>query len=315
MKTNLPVVLALCFGILFASPRAFAANAYVTTSVYSKVSNGYVRQKMPDGSVKREYYALAKGQYVPGSEADASIDEIPFPIIAGVVARHLASKNYYLANDSKSADLLILITWGKTTPGNRGNYQNSLDVLASAMAEISSAKPLPQGAIAPGSKTQTNNSAGIGDLDGALTQMEMFNEMRRQDDDHNARILGYAHDIYEREDDLSNFAGAGTYYNDLISDIEEPRYYVIIDAFDFRAAKYDGKRKVLWSTRVSIRAHGNEFNKQLAQMIANSAGYFGKGTGSLLREDHPTARVDLGELKDLGEAPQSPGSQEPQHKN
>lgn len=315
MKTNRPVVWALCFGILLASPGAFAANAYMITSVYSKVSNGYVRQKMADGTVKREYYALAKGQYVPGSDADPSIDGVSFPVIAGVVARHLASKNYYLANDSKSADLLILITWGTTKAADRGSYQSSLDVLATSMAAANSAKPLPPGAIAPGSRNQAATPSDTGDLDAALTQMQMFNEIRRQDDDHNARILGYAHDLYERQDDLSNFAGAGTYYDDLISDIEEPRYYVIIDAFDFRAAKNDGKREILWSTRVSIRARGNEFDKQLAQMIANSAGYFGKGTGGLLREDHPTARVELGDLKDLGEVPQSPGSQQPQHKN
>lgn len=318
MKTYLPALCAVGFGILIVCAGASAADAGLVTSVYSKVSNGYARSKMPDGSLKREYYALAKGQYAPGLAEDTSIDGVRFPFIAGVVARHLAAQNYYLARDSSSADLLILITWGKTIPADGMSYQNSLNVLSSAMSQVKSAKPLPSGAVAPGGRGSTSPTGAPGggaDLDGALMQMQMANDLRTRADEQNARLLGYAHEIYAREDDLANFAGAGTFYHDMISDIEEERYYVIIDAFDFRAAKRDGTRKTLWSTRVSIRAHGNPFNERFAQMIANSEDYFGRGTGGLLRDYHPEGKVDIGDLRDMGVVPDLPDPSAPVRRN
>jgi erythromycin esterase-like protein len=147
-------------------------------------------------------------------------------------------------------------------------------------------------------------------LEGQLFELQMFNDMRNQANEHNARLLGYMKEINSRND-LSRFAGAGTYFDDLISDIESERYYVIVTAYDFRAATQEKKRKLLWSTRVSIQTQGNRFNESLATMLANASRHFGQDSGHLIKQYLPNTRVDLGELKILGMVPQSSMPEKP----
>ena len=104
---------------------------------------------------------------------------------------------------------------------------------------------------------------------------------------------------------MSRFAGAGTYFDDLISDIETDRYYVIITAYDFRAVTREKKQKVLWTTRVSIQAQGNQFNERLMAMLDNASRHFGQDSGKLIRQYQRVPRVDLKELKFLGLVPNS----------
>jgi hypothetical protein len=154
--------------------------------------------------------------------------------------------------------------------------------------------------------------AARSELEGGLFELQMFNNMRNQSNEHNARLLGYMNEINSRND-LSRYAGAGTYFDDLISDIESERYYVIITAYDFRAATQEKKRKLLWSTRVSIQTQGNHFNENLETMLANASRHFGQDSGHLIKQYLPNTRVDYGELKILGMVPTStmPGQTAP----
>lgn len=85
----------------------------------------------------------------------------------------------------------------------------------------------------------------------------------------------------------------------MIEDIEHERYYVIIGAYDMQAV-LKGRQRLLWSTRVSIRAQGNRFDEWLPAMFANAANHFGEESGRLIRRYQRAARVELGELKSLG---------------
>jgi hypothetical protein len=135
----------------------------------------------------------------------------------------------------------------------------------------------------------------------------MYNDIRRKADERNARLLGYADEINYR-DNPSRFTGDGNLYDDLISDLEEERYYVIVSAYDFRSAVHDGKRKLLWATRISIRAQGNRFDEQLTTMLANASKHFGQNTNHLLRQ-YQEGRVDIGEMKIVGvDSPTTPTS-------
>ncbi len=113
MKNSAPLVAAMVAGLFTALSPLMASDDAVVTAVFSSVSNGYERQKLPDGSFKHERYALANGQYAHGKEADPSIDKVSFPAIAGLVAAHLAKQNYFLAQSAKSADILLVISWAR----------------------------------------------------------------------------------------------------------------------------------------------------------------------------------------------------------
>jgi len=300
MKKFHPLVVATVSALFLASAEMQAAKDSIVTAVYSKTVNGYKRQLDADGSPKPEYYAIANGKYMQGALKDASIDEVKFPTIAGTVAKFLAKQNYHLANDMQSADLLLMISWGTTIPFNDGQYRNHLDRfsnaqnLANTTAAAAAANPgmtiegiqSPQFAVA-----QAAQSA----LEQELMTMAMFEDMRMDANEQNARLLGYIEEINHRNNP-SRFGGAGSAYDDLISDIENERYFVIIAAYDFQVALKEGKSKPLWVTRVSIQKYGNKFDKALATMISRASDHFGNQSGRLVRQYHQ-GEVTFGELK------------------
>ncbi|HET7535795.1 MAG TPA: hypothetical protein VFJ90_05025 [Candidatus Didemnitutus sp.] len=301
----------IVLGLTAALATASASNEALVTSVFSKVSNGYMRKKLPDGTYQREYYAIANGQYAPGQEPNDSIDKVKFPTIAGLVAQHLAKQNYFLAQDSKSAEILLLISWGTTIPYSDNGGRNSMDAALSAMNRSSAALQHAQTVNADATSSpearasaQGVSAAAQADQESQMVEVQMFEDMRRKADEHNARLLGYAEEINNR-DNPSKYAGAGSYFDDLKSDIEEERYYVIVSAYDFRTAVHDGKRKLLWATRMSIRAQGNRFDERLAAMLANADGYFGRNSKELIRQ-YQNGHVDIGEMKVVGTEPAAP---------
>ena len=319
ISTPIPFVKAIigfAVGLVVGASTALAANERIVTAVFSKVSNGYERPKAADGSPKREYYALANGTFSPGATADGSIDKVKFPQVAGLVAQFLATNNYYLAPDAKSADFLLLISWGKTLPFSDSAYRANGDAFYGAVnrasastktlraAEEAAAHGGPSTRGVDGSATTERMLQQVDQqaLDGEMFQMKMFEDARRDADEYNARLLGYVDEI-NRRDTPSRFAGAGTSYQDLISDIENERYYIVVSAYDFKTAVNTGKRKLLWATRVSIQAEGNKFNEAAAYMMAKASKYFGQNSGRLVQEYEREGKVTLGELKVIGIEP------------
>jgi len=298
------------FGLFLLTAPVFAGQDSVVTAVFSSVSNGYTRTKLPDGTYKRETYAISNGGYASGLTKNHSIDDVKFPAIAGIVAEHLARRNYFLAQDAKSADLLLVISWGTTIPFNDGNNRvaqdNALSAMNNAKSAVSSAGAEMNNRSAEGiqSPAAAVADSARSELEGQLFELQMFNDMRNQANEHNARLLGYMKEINGRND-MSRFAGAGSYFDDLIADIESERYFVIVNAYDFRAATQEKKRKLLWSTRVSVQTQGNRFDESLATMLANASRHFGQDSGHLIRQYQPNGRVNLGELKVLGMVPAS----------
>jgi hypothetical protein len=306
MKKLLPFTL---FALL-AVPMAWASNDRIVTAVFSHTYNGYQRTRAADGSFQREYFALANGSFMPGVAADASIDKVRFPQIAGLTAQFLALRNYRLAADAKQAQFLLVITWGKTIPLNEGVYRTNLDSFASAMNNAIS--PYSFGGQAPagrfGAMTATTAAAqSFAESDAkeeAVAQLAMFNDMRRKADEYNAQLLGYVDEINRREGP-ARFAGGGTGFDDLTDDLENERYFFVISAYDFPTAVKTGQRKLLWATRVSVQAQGNKFNEAAAYMLAKASKYFGQDSGRLVRQFDREGKVTLGELQVVGVVPDS----------
>jgi hypothetical protein len=310
----------LGFVLLLIGPAAFAAKDSLVTSVYSSVSNGYRREKLADGSFKREYYTIAKGIYSPGLTPNRSIDAVRFPQIAKLVAQFLALRNYYPVQDAKSADFALLITWGTTVPYDdttRQTQANSFfaasNTLAAANAVVKESEDLHQQQVTTDGiqvPIRSTRDAARDAFEGQLLQLQMFNEARMSANERNAQLLGYVGEI-NRRNNPSQFAGAGEAFEDLMADLETERYYVIISAYDFRAATTQKPHKLLWSTRVSVQAQGNKFNETLAAMLARASRFFGQNSNRLFRQYQPETRVDLGELQILGVVPQPEPGENP----
>ena len=152
----------------------------------------------------------------------------------------------------------------------------------------------------------TQGDAGVmGDMKSriemAMLQLMADNRMRDSINESNARILGYKDDLAD-SDDIRRWAGGGDRYTDLIYDVEESRYYIVISAYDFRDLTERNKKTLMWQTRVSVRSPGNRFDDSFAAMLKSASKYFGQDSGKLIRGEESKGTVELGNLEILGEA-------------
>jgi hypothetical protein len=286
------------------SSAATAKPLAVQTSVYSRVAPDYQRKKLPSGMLQKELYAVSNGGLAPGTTVDSSVEKVSFPMIAGVVAEHLGRQNYFLAPDSKSAQLLLVIQWGRTIPHNGLNYSNAVNNLSSELFKMRLDLPDDQKSKLPaGLPFIAEDTSG---LDGALMLMDMENRLRYRVNEQNARLLGYI-DAINDADGISRYAGGGgDRFTELFEDIEETRYYILVRAYEFRAAVEKREKNLLWVTRISVAARGTDFDESLRPMIARAAPYFGHPTKRLIREFKGT--VELGDSSVIEVNADLPGS-------
>jgi hypothetical protein len=286
-----------------ALPTIQAADDTVSTAVFSRVSKEYKRERLPDGSFKPEFYALGEGGVVAGTMRDKTAERVKFANIVRLTMPLLTQEGYHYAQEAQQADLLLVLHWGNTLPYNSINYQQSLAPVGQALSEIQRIKS----AGGVGGDLDSANAA----LDQAITMEEMERMIRNQFVAPNARLLGYIEDINDNND-IRRLVGV-TRYDDLMADVEESRYYVIISAYDFKELVQHGKQKLQWVTRVSVRTPGNSFDDSVTAMLKNASHYFGRESGKLIRGEELRGRVDLGEIKFLGTAP-APATPSPKKK-
>ncbi len=317
--TPLPSLVCGLLALAVSVPAVFAKDdeSGVLTSVFAKTDKSYKRKKDADGRWVREYYAMTNGGPAEGTVKDNAQDKIQFVSVATVLARHLAEQGYFPATDSQKVDLLIVVNWGRTSPFNDAIYRSGADGVLTALNALSGinqtagamsppaptdAASAPQAEVsATGSVQDMQKQAAQSQLVSAMLTQDLFNRARDQENEKNARLLGYGGDL-KKNDGIQRLAGGGSRYEELIADIEEPRYYIILSAYDFTKTVREKKPKLQWVTRMSMRAPGNSFAEQAAAMIAYSSARFGQNTGGLERRVTPQYKVNLEDLKFLGEA-------------
>jgi hypothetical protein len=317
MNPKLPRLSVLaCLAVTAVLPSLRGDEESLISAVYSRVHNNYSRSKNADGTYRHQPYVVAKGGFDPGLLRDPSIDPVPFSGIMRTMAPYLAKQNYLPAREGKNADLMLVVYWGTTKPFDNSQYNEFGRQAATALsglqgaqrtAEVGPYRPWgPRPSFNDEQTTQqqveideTMLGVAASQTEDMLIQLNLANTGRDKANERNANLLGYVDEINLRNG-IARYGAGAAGYNDLISDLEEPRYYVVIGAYDFQEALQHNRKKLLWSTRVSIRAAGNRFDERLAAMLANASRYFGQESGRLIRRYERVPRVDFGELKSLG---------------
>ena len=297
----------LFLGLCAVSSFAHAKEKSLPVVYYSRASPGYVRAYGSDGKPKAEYYALSYGGRIDGTTWSDGMSKEDFPKIAGVVAEQLAKQNYFYAPDAKSANLLLVLHWGQTLPFNEGNFGEQVNNLGTALTNLQTA----QSVAPPPMPTSQEGAAGMTDqvaaqqqdiqlaaaaLESSLVSMDMENRVRDRRGEEIAQVLGYM-DEMRRMSDLGGFTGEDR-FTTLRNEVEDPRYYIVLTAYDFAQATQKGKRKVLWTSRISIDTRGNNFMDRMEQMVSRAANSFGKNTNRLIRER--TGEVEIGDAIVVG---------------
>lgn len=289
-----------------------AGDQTLTVTISTEAAKSYRRQRLPDGTIKPEYYVLADGGRFKGTTRDESFEVVRFDEVAGKLAEHMAKQSYLPANKAADADLLLVVFWGQTIPFNDGTYRNSVDQIASAISAYQIDRTpavgygIWQSQMANDREIQTNlqretrapSPEGLSQMEGAMTRMEMENVHRDAANLENAKLLGYLDVINERRH-LPPWGDVGDITKELTSDVEEPRYYIVVGAYDFRLMREKRKQVLRWATRISIGSHGNSFDERMAQMVAAAAASFGQ-PNDFRRRYFGDPRVDLGETKFIG---------------
>jgi hypothetical protein len=298
----------ICFGITNLVTASDNTES-VVTSVFSRSFNDYQRPARADGRDQPLTYVIAKGGSTPGISADESMDDVKFAGIVRVLGKYLAKQSYYPAKDGKKADLMLVVHWGKTIPGNDGNSRNMLD--NGLLKFETMQQQLHQGigrvpAIIRPNVVATRNAISDALEEAAREQVvqgmyeiRFGQDARIEADRLNANLLGYTAELKYR-DNPSLYAGAGPAYHDLMEDLESERYFVSVTAYDFQEALQHKKNKGLWRTVASIDARDSRFDEGLMAMVERASRYFGRDSGRLIRQFEYTPHINLGELKTLG---------------
>jgi hypothetical protein len=294
---------------LAARDSIFASdNPYGFISVSSKVSKDYLRTRLPGGAFEQEDCVLAAGGRAVDPSHGSSTDKLEFSDIVRNVAAPLMAQNYIAAKDLKTAKLLVMVYWGTTkavgsipATDRNDNYNiaaarfmnNSLIVF-----DPSTAFANPNAFWnANNNETATANKAASlvtsvrlsAEQDEPRGQVE--DEQREKMDARNARLLGYDSATAFVP---STFSKAGNQREELVAEVENSRYFVVLMAYDLQSLLNDQKRKLEWVTRFSIDESGNEFAEALPVMANHASRFFGEDSHGLSRMPARESNADAG---------------------
>ena len=263
------------------------------TAVYSRASKDYARVQKPDGSFQQEGYVFKEGGNFGGPRVDATMDKLNFDDISKVLVGPLAAQGYVQSEDPRATKLLILVYWGTTIVPDDLNPRDRRE----------SAQLNAEGLIAGDSVKGSNGAAAAVNqehLQSLMQQSAAFSNMEAsqdaQTDAASANILGYTDEILRTRTRDPRMVT-------LKEEIERDRYYVVLLAYDYMAARRYGQHDLLWETRFSIQEQGNDFEQAFPLMASIAGKYFGQESHGLIHTNLGEGHVEVGELKSLGTVP------------
>jgi len=282
--------------------------------VSSRADDSYTHRKFDGAQVRPESYVFGEGSFFGGITADGSLDRMKFRQIAESLAPELARQQFWPARDYASADLLLVVHWGVTTPHQSMRDAQNITTLSFDPRDTPHIDSTASDQLFK-DPTPANDTAGAGDgspndIATSLRETEIspsfetikgFNDeaARSFSEASNAQLLGYTKTLRQLGDKVFGSAEEATLRGDLTSE----RYLVIVCAYDLKTPKPPGqKRRPVWVAHLNIRAAGTNFGIALNRMAQVGANFFGRTTDApttlqaKVRQGHATP----GELIILG---------------
>ncbi len=286
-------VVLICCGFT-TSPVLWGFNLFgrhVTVMVDSIATEAYQKTQANRGPDDIETYHVMQGQFFGGAIKDKSLERISFQNVVDTLAKSLAKRNYLPAKDTSQGDLLLVVHHGVTTVEEDWNDLmgiTSLDDEAAANGDLAL------------------NDQGSLEVTPDYSTMPSSNYSARE----NANLLGFSRQLRK-----PNLTPSEEY--DLLSDLDEERYFIIVMAYDLHALRETHKFVFQWSTRFSMRSPGTNFEEAHLALSRAGAPYFGTHLDNLAQETAKFGNTDvkIGELEviesDVTTGPESPPRKNP----
>lgn len=244
-------------------------------AVRAEATKDYTLLREREDSAKVQTYHLAKGLFLGGNVADESLDESSFDEIADELGHNLRRQNYFSESDPEKGDLLIMVHYGASNfigdeeDAEIFDINDYLPKKRKANGEVyeytltKNAIPKVRGLTLPSNRKY-------------FEERYFRSRLLGMDDIYSMKVTDY--EAYVQRE-LAN----------------EGRYFIVLTAFDLPLLR-DGEKKVLWSTRYSIRTIGQPFGEALRELNFVAGHYFGKNMKGLISK-----RADDKSLVEMGE--------------
>jgi len=308
------IALIVAFGACIVC-RAFAGDLFAyldslgkddITAVSARKSVGYVRVQLADGSYLPESYVFGPGGVWRGDMVDDTIDKLKFSDVAHMIAGPLASQNYVPSRNPNTTKLLIMVYWGTSNGQEHASESAAYENLNVTEASIRTAQmslgppPTRRSATSVDPRTSPNVQSLQDQETTEMAAVAAENRRRDEADVLNVNMLGYE----SWWEGTQKYEGTPMRFlrQDLLDEIEEDRYFVVLMAYDFQLMQKMKKHRLLWETRFSVRERHHAFNEDLPLMAKYASQFFGQDSRGLVHRELPFGRVDVGPVKSLGEA-------------
>jgi hypothetical protein len=300
-------------GVLLGTALAFSAqsplSAEISESVSTKTSDHYSRAKAPDGTFQAEFYSFGEGGVLGGATSGEALDQMTFGEVARAAVGPLSHLNYRpaIGISPDKTKLLIMVFWGTTNAPSAASGSNAFQRLQDGQGALTPPPPPDFSYMAHCScdPSQLTNSAPGGsgskqsEANSAFAGVAVEERLRQQADMRIAVLLGYDSELIE-----ANNAVQTAFRNrkqDLMSEIEGSRNFLVLVAYDFQDLWKSKRRNLMWVTRLSVPEGRVNFREAMPGMIVSASEYLGRDTHGLVHEYVREGRVDVGNPKDLGE--------------
>ena len=260
-------------------------------AVRAEARKEYTLLRAHDEASKAQTYHLIKGRFFGGNVADPSLEETTFEKAAKHIALNLRRQKYFPEEDPASGDLLIMVHYGASIfvdnsrrDEDRGIYD---DFWFYGKFDLDDYFP-PVHTASGGIYEYNLSRNAIPEFYGFVLPSER----------------GYVQAAYVRAkmlgmDDIFN-KGVHPYEAWIQRGLaDEGRYLFILTAFDLPLLR-QGEKKILWTTRYSIRAIGQSYAQAIKELNIVAGYFFGKNLKGLIsRRATDDSLVEFGEIEVL----------------
>lgn len=279
MKTKITLCILLL--PLTVATTVFAAKKANRVAVNAQADPEYVKSRATDPSKKIQTYHVIEGKYFGGNTSDKSMKGVTFMDIAANVSANLRRQNFYSEKDPAKGDILLMISYGAT------DYDPDY-------MELVGVDSIDDFGFGTGAVTEElDEFEAEAAFAAQFAAMQMVNEGQRVGMKFKAKILGLEQLFSDGATEQEVYQ-----FRDMVS---EERFFIFLIAFDLPAYR-NGEKKVLWTTRYSMRAIGQDFDEAIGELNYVASNYFGKDLNELAsRRATDESEVKLGEIEVLGE--------------